>query len=112
MIKNQDRCRVCGGGATRFFASRAEAQRYDALKARERRGEISDLVCQPTFPLEINGVRIGVYKADFGYSESGVQVIEDVKSQATMTEAATLRMKLAEAVHSITIRKIFKGGLA
>lgn len=110
MTKAQPRCRVCGGTEKRFFPSRAEAKRFDLLKSRERRGEITDLRCQPAFPLEINGIRIGVYKADFAYDEAGETVVEDVKSPATMTEAATLRMKVAEAVHGIKIRKVFKGG--
>lgn len=108
--KTMARCSLCGGAEKRFFASRAEAKRFDILKVRERRGEIANLRCQPVFPLEINGIRIGVYKADYAYDESGEAVVEDVKSEATMTEAATLRMKVAEAVHGIKIRKVFKGG--
>lgn len=109
VVKEQPHCRVCGGVDKRFFASRAEAQRFDVLAARERRGEIADLECQPAFVLEINGVRIGLYKADYRYRENGVLIVEDFKSEATMTEAATLRMKVAEAIHGIKIRKVFKG---
>lgn len=111
VTKRQAKCIACGGTEKRFFASRAEAQRYDANKARERRGEIEGLELQPAFPLVVNGIHVGVYKADSRYviAATGETVVEDVKSEATMTEAARLRMKLAEACHGIKIRKVFKG---
>lgn len=106
--KDQPKCQACGGAEKRRFASRAEARRYDLLRARERRGEIVGLKCQTAFPLVVNGVRVGVYTDDFDYHERGDFVVEDVKSEATMTEAARLRMRLAEAVHGFRIRKVFK----
>jgi hypothetical protein len=62
-----------------------------------RSGLIKSLQIEPQFWFQINGQqvkhpngrRVG-YKPDFGYTEKGRQVVEDVKSSATMTEAAVL----------------------
>ncbi|MHC4646797.1 MAG: DUF1064 domain-containing protein [Planctomycetota bacterium] len=76
----------------RWFDSKAERNRYEALRDMERRGEIRDLECQPPFELQsayttwegrkIQAIR---YKADFAYSEPGNprRIIEDVKGHRT-----------------------------
>ena len=64
--------------------SKAEAARWDALKLMERAGEISSLQRQVEFPLLVNGIQIGKYRADFCYVNwIGGQVIEDVKGIRT-----------------------------
>lgn len=82
-------------------ASKREANRCAELYLLLRSGQISALAVEPQYWFEIggavvkhgNGRRVG-YKPDFGYIENGQHVCEDVKSSATMTEAATLRMTL------------------
>jgi hypothetical protein len=82
-------------------ASKREAKRCGELYLLLRGGAISALVIEPQYWFEIagsvvthaNGRRVG-YKPDFGYIESNKHVVEDVKSKATMTEAAVLRMTL------------------
>ena len=54
-----------------------------------------------------NGRRAG-YKPDFSYVENGVKVCEDVKSVATMTEAATLRMTFFRHFHPDIDLRIIK----
>lgn len=81
--------------------SAKEAKRCNDLHLALRSGLIAELQVEPFFPFVIagqeakhpNGRRIG-YKPDFAYREGGRQIAEDVKSPATMTEAATLRMAL------------------
>lgn len=81
--------------------SKREARRCDELHLLQRSGHISELHVEPPFLFVIdgrqvkfpNGRRAG-YKPDFGYLESGQKVVEDVKSSATMTEAAALRLTL------------------
>ncbi len=66
------------------FDSKAEGARYWDLRQLERVGAITDLELQPAFPLLVQGVRIGVYKADFRYrDELGVVIVEDVKGMKT-----------------------------
>ncbi len=66
------------------FDSKAEGARYWDLRQLERAGSITDLELQPAFPLLVQGVQIGVYKADFRYrDERGEVIVEDVKGMKT-----------------------------
>ena len=101
-----------------WFDSTKEATRYTQLKMQELAGAIVDLELQPVFPLHVVELYrqlppiavtcVGVYRADFRYvdTETGEIVIEDVKSEATKTEAYNLRRRIAEAVHGITVREV------
>lgn len=95
----------CRQGHT--HASKAEARRCDELTLLERGGHIRKLEQQPVFRFAMLGRqmtdmrgRAVRYTADFRYeercsdSEFWREVVEDVKSTATMTEAATLRLAL------------------
>jgi hypothetical protein len=89
------------------FDSKAEAKRYAELKILARGGLISDLKLQPKFPLEVNGLVVATYIADFSY-RAGTQglVIEDVKSEATKTPVYNLKKKLMKALHGIEIVEV------
>lgn len=77
------------------FDSKAEADRYAALKQMQDAGLISHLVCQPSFKLAIGGQPIlirskgypkgrqATYVADFAYFANNARVFEDVKGLAT-----------------------------
>lgn len=105
----------CRQGHT--HASGAEARRCDELTLLERGGHIRKLEQQPVFHFTLDGRqmtdmrgRAVRYTADFRYEERflcgalphdpllGVynwrEVVEDVKSTATMTEAAVLRLAM------------------
>ena len=90
-------------------ASKREAKRCGDLHLLLRSGAISALVIEPQYWFEIggavvkhgNGRRVG-YKPDFAYVENGQHVCEDVKSVATITEAATLRMTLFRHLFPMT----------
>lgn len=87
----------------------AEFRRWGDLKLLERAGEIADLVRQPTFHLDFNGVHIGAYRGDFAYRrvKTGERVIEDVKSEITAKDSTyRLKKNLMLAVHGITIAEI------
>ena len=49
------------------FDSKAEARRYAGLRALVANGIISDLELQPSFVIDVNGVKICTYRADFAY---------------------------------------------
>lgn len=78
--------------------SAREARRCNQLHLLQRGGEISHLKVEPQFWFTIageqvkhgNGRRVG-YKPDFQYFEGNKNVVEDVKSTATKTEAYALR---------------------
>ncbi len=91
------------------FDSKAELRRFHELLLLGNVGEISDLELHPTFPLVVNGVRIGHYTADFRYWDviGCCDVIEDVKSPATRKETAyRLRKRLVEALYPWTITEV------
>jgi hypothetical protein len=85
------------------FDSKAEAKRWFDLRTLEMNGLIAGLERQKRYDLEINGVKLGFYKADFRYfdRERGVEVVEDVKGVRTPVYA--LKAKLMRALHGVTI---------
>jgi hypothetical protein len=89
-----------------WFDSKKERAHYQELKLRERAGEIKDLVLQPSFPLIVNGTKVGSYRADFQYTETatGEQIIVDVKG--VKTPLYRLKKKIVEAVHNIQVREV------
>lgn len=90
-----------------WFDSKAEADRYGQLKVLQRIGRISELICQPEFPIAVNGHVICRYIADFQYTDDeGRQIIEDVKSKPTKTPVYRLKKKLMLAVLGITITEV------
>ncbi|MEM4986287.1 DUF1064 domain-containing protein [Collimonas sp. H4R21] len=91
------------------FDSIAEFNRYRQLQMLERAGHITGLTRQVSFILApkvvINGVakRSLIYRADFGYTETGSnrQVVEDVKG--VLTPVYKIKRHLMKAVHGIDI---------
>lgn len=95
-----------------IFDSKKEAARYQELKLLERAGEIADLQLQVVFDLAPAVVLDGRkkpairYLSDFTYLEGGIQVVEDVKSDATrMHPVYRIKKHLMKAVHGIDIRE-------
>lgn len=84
------------------FASTGEADRYDKLKLAEEHGLISDLKLQVSFKLEVNGILIAKYRADFTYFENGQPVVEDLKGY--VTPEFRIKFSLMQACHGITIK--------
>lgn len=78
--------------------SKMEAARCDTLHALQQTGNITGLEQQPEFPVEINGKRVCVYKADFAYFVSTCRIVEDVKGM--LTPVYRLKKKLVEAAHA------------
>lgn len=82
-------------------ASKREATRCVELHLLQQAGQIAGLQVEPQYHFVIdgrqvtfpNGRRAG-YKPDWSYIEGGVKVCEDLKSDATATEAFALRAAL------------------
>jgi uncharacterized protein DUF1064 len=84
-----------------FFDSNREAKRYVELNLESLAGEICDLELQKRFSLDVNGVHICDYVADFVYKRDGIQVVEDAKGKPT--DVYVIKRKLMLAVHGIKI---------
>jgi hypothetical protein len=89
--------------------SRLEATRCTELTLMEAAGEISELKQQPRFRLEVNGVHICDYIADWSYVTKGAQaeVVEDAKG--VLTAECRLKLKLMQACRGIEVQLIRKG---
>jgi len=86
------------------FHSKREAKRYQTLKLLEQGGHISDLQVQPQFALVVNNIRLGEYRADFGYlNDKGEAIFEDCKGHRT--DMYIWKRKHCEAQYGVTIRE-------
>jgi hypothetical protein len=84
-----------------------EYRRWLELQLRERAGEISHLHRQPVFDLIVNGVLVCRYVADAAYTEKGLPVVEDTKSEATRKNRAyRIKAKLFAAIHGFEIHEV------
>lgn len=90
------------------FDSKAEASRFASLSVMQRAGRISGLQTQRRFALVVNGHIIATYVADFSYFDEATKadVVEDVKSGATLTPVFRLKEKLMMALYGIEIKRI------
>lgn len=88
------------------FASKAEARRYQDLVLLERGGEINQLRLQPRYQLDIDGIHITEYRADFKYWDirKGKEVVEDVKG--VLTVDCQIKLRLMLALHKIDVKLI------
>jgi hypothetical protein len=86
------------------FDSKAEAECYRLLKARQDKGEISDLRTQVTYRLEVGGVLVCKYVADFTFTEGGKVVVADRKGYRT--REYRLKRKLMRAIYNIEIQEL------
>lgn len=88
------------------FDSKGESEKWFDLKNRERAGEIKDLQRQVIYKLEVNGVLICKYKADYEYIENGVLLTADFKG--IITKDFALKAKLFKGIYGRDILIIKK----
>jgi hypothetical protein len=95
------------------FDSQGEARRYQELVLMYRAGQISNLIAEKMelrYPIEINGVKIGYYEADFRYwdNEKQQEVIEDYKSEYTAKndKVSKLKRDIVGALYGIKIQVV------
>ena len=85
-----------------------EARRCTELHLMQKGGLIRDLQAhpQPRFELDVNGVHICAYLADFSYHdvERGETITEDTKGHRTREYEIKRRLMLA--IHGIEIREV------
>ena len=89
------------------FDSRKEARRWRELLIMQRARLISDLKRQVRYKIEVNGLHVCTYVADFTYKLGSQTIVEDAKSPITRTHAVyRLKAKLMKACHGISIREV------
>ena len=90
--------------------SGAESRRCNELHLLQAGGLIRDLDAhpQPRFKLDVNGVHVADYLADFSYTrtDGGQRIVEDVKGHST--ETYKLKRRLMLACHGIEIEEVRK----
>lgn len=87
------------------FASKLEANRYLQLKMMKAGGLITDFIIQQTYYLEVNGIHICRYIADFEITwADGRVTVEDTKG--VETPEFKLKKKLMLAIHGIEIELV------
>lgn len=86
-----------------WFPSKLEANHYAKLALRKRIGEIKDLVLQPSYPIIINEIKCGTYRADFSYVDlvSGAHRVVDTKGKDT--PLSNFKRKCVEALYGVKI---------
>jgi hypothetical protein len=87
------------------FASKLEARRYQVLCDLQQNGQISNLLMQVRFDLNVNGQKICAYIADFQYTEDGQTVVEDAKGRKT--KEYQIKKKLMLACYGIAIKETY-----
>ena len=93
--------KLCIVGGIKFHSIK-EGKRYVDLLLLQKAGKIFKLQLQTPFKIEINGVKICTYRADFTYYDAaGAYVVEDTKGK--LTDVYKLKKKMVLAIHSITI---------
>jgi hypothetical protein len=83
------------------FASKKEANRWMDLRLLEHAGHVQELKRQVPYELEVNGITICTYIADFVYRKGAELVVEDTKGMKT--PLYLLKAKLMLALHGIVI---------
>lgn len=85
------------------FHSKHEAGEYLKLKALEKGGLIRDLVLQKPFKLQVNGVLICTYIADFVYYDVKAQQTVVADAKGYRTREYVIKKRLMQAIYGINI---------
>ena len=86
------------------FASKKEARRYSDLKLLIHAKAIKDLVLQPKFVIDVDGVHVCTYIGDFQYTEGNEVIVEDCKG--FKTDVYKLKKKLMKAIFGIDVKEV------
>ncbi len=88
--------------------STLESRRCTELHLLQKGGLIRDLEAhpQPRYSLDVNGVHVCLYLADFRYhdNQTGEVVVEDTKGR--QTEVYRLKARLMLACHGVEIQEV------
>jgi hypothetical protein len=113
--ERKGKCKYCSGNKYNarkvevdgyLFDSQHEASMWFVLRAQEHEGSIRKLERQVTYRLEVSGLLICKYIADFRYVlvATGEVVVCDAKG--VRTPAYKLKKKLMKAIYTIDIMEV------
>lgn len=88
------------------FDSIHEASIYHDLALLQRQGLLRNLERQITYRLEINGLLICKYIADFRCIRIATEEVEIVDAKGVRTPVYRLKKKLMKAIHGIEIKEL------
>jgi hypothetical protein len=88
--------------------SAGEARWFDRLRQREKAGEISQLVMEPSWDIAINGEHVCKVSADASYFDEreGKRHTVDFKGIEGETPLSKLKRKLVKAHHGVVIEVV------
>lgn len=89
-----------------WFDSEGEANRWGDLTLLCKSGQIRDLRRQVEYPLLLPGQDKAAcsYVADFVYVKNDKEIVEDFKSDGTITDMFKLKMRLMKQIYGIDIQ--------
>lgn len=90
------------------FDSALEARYYGNLKLMERAGQVYGVELQKPYPITINGVVCGTYRADFTFWDQHEKRQRCVDTKGMDTPVSKLKRKLVEAQYGIKIEVVKK----
>jgi len=99
------RCR-----AGHMHQSTLESRRCDELQLMEQGGLIRDLEQQPRYRLDVNGIHVCDYIADWRFFDvdRGCVVVQDAKG--ILTDVCRMKLKLMAAVHGVDVELVRHAG--
>lgn len=91
------------------FDSAGERNRFFYLQEAQKIGHIRNLRCQVKFSLDVNGLHICEYIADFVYErlfegKTVYTVVEDFKGGYRLPPDWPIKQKLMRAIHQVDVK--------
>ena len=100
-------------GEQRSFDSKREAEAWLSLSILQKSGTVMNLRRQVIYPLEVNGVKICRYVADFVFQEKYTNGFGDRDRRTVVADAKgyrtpeyKIKKALMKAIHGIDIREL------
>ena len=85
------------------FDSKSEASDYIKLKLMQKSNKIKDLELQPKYDLDVNGTKIGTYRADFRFFDITMNETRVVDRKGFDTALSKRSRKHVKAQYGIEV---------
>ena len=90
-----------------WFDSKLEVEHYKKLCLRQKALEIKALEVHKSYPLIINGIKVGKITPDFTFLENGVRKFHECKNPLTRALSG-FRFKVFEALYGVEVEYVMK----
>lgn len=88
------------------FPSRKQAKVYRGLVLRQQTGEIRDLQLEQTYSLDVNGIHVCDYRADYTYRTTSDNQLHVVDAKGMRTREFIIKQKLMKAIFGVDIEVV------